>query len=98
MKTIKERAEAIANDVLRKVNKIAEEDGGFVAPQHDESVRNLIVASYIRGAEDQRGIDITAAVYWVAVDRHKFEKVCKDGVKRLIGWKESLVKRMGGES
>lgn len=58
MKTIKERAEAIANDVLRKVNKIAEEDGGFVATQHDESVRNLIVASYIRGAEDQRGIDI----------------------------------------
>lgn len=58
MKTIKERAEAIANDVLRKVNKKAEEDGGFVAPQYDESVRNLIVASYIRGAEDQRGIDI----------------------------------------
>lgn len=64
MKTIKERAEAIANDVLRKVNKIAEEDGGFVAPQHDESVRNLIVASYIRGAEDQRGIDIEKACEW----------------------------------
>lgn len=58
MKTIKERAEAIANDVLRKVNKKAEEDGGFVAPQYYGSVRNLIVASYIRGAEDQRGIDI----------------------------------------
>lgn len=42
MKTIKERAEAIANDVLRKVNKKAEEEGGFVAPQQHqkETIKN----------------------------------------------------------
>ena len=57
MKTIKERAEAIANDVLRKVNKMAEEDGGFVAPQPDSGLLHP-------RAEDQRGIDIEKACKW----------------------------------
>lgn len=66
--TIAERAETLADEILRSVNDKARTTGGIIAPEDSDAVRNLIVASFVRGGTEQLEKDLES--FEKFIDKH----------------------------